>query len=183
MPLDFKDDKIWGGVHLRIKEVGPLVESQVVTRIMERRIKGLEWQFLVAWSGKVLLDQPLSSRTFYADRNILSVLSSTTATHVAVSALEIWLLRLRNWIFVCFTNFFKIYNSAKIHIRFPIWAISKCAVQYVMYIHSIVQMISRTLFIFMKLKFRITQQLPSPLPPVPGDLHSRFCLYGFDYSG
>lgn len=42
MPLDFKDDKIWGGVHLRIKEVGPLVESQVVTCIMERRIKGLE---------------------------------------------------------------------------------------------------------------------------------------------
>lgn len=172
-----------GGVHLRIKEVGSVVESQVVTCITERRIKGLEWQFLVTWSGKVLLDQPLSSRTFYADRNILSVLSSTTASHVAVSALELWLLRLRNWIFFFFTNFFKINKSGKIPVRFPIWAIFKCAVQYVMYIHNIVQMISRTLFIFMKLKFRIAQQLPSLLPPVPGDLHSRFCLYGFDYSG
>lgn len=34
-----------GGVHLRIKEVGSLVESEVVTCIMERRIKGLETIF------------------------------------------------------------------------------------------------------------------------------------------
>lgn len=44
MPLDFRDERILGEVHLRVKEVGSIVVSgcDIYGRDEDSRIKGLE---------------------------------------------------------------------------------------------------------------------------------------------